>query len=165
MRPGDRVRVIRGEHEGRTGAVVDASEGIQKLHGIVRPGRMRDRLEAQLAVPEGCQLVRFDVDSKFPVSVEERDLVADLQDTVMLREYPGTLDSRRRVKLSAYLQSMCELDDAALRRQIDIHAILGKLGEALMAIDQLAGVWSSVGGPDHETIEPLLKRLEWIEVE
>jgi hypothetical protein len=60
MKPGDRVRVLRGEHEGRCGVVVDPAESIASVRRMITPSATRDHLEESLAVTAGCQLVRLD---------------------------------------------------------------------------------------------------------
>lgn len=82
MKPGDRVRVLRGEHEGRCGVIVDPAESIASVRRLITPSATRDHLEEGLAVPAGCQLVRLDRpdlrDAAYvanrTVSIEELDL-------------------------------------------------------------------------------------------
>lgn len=63
MKPGDRVRVIRGPREGRFGIVVDIKEVAARraaVEEILKPSETRTLLLARLHVPPGCVAVQVD---------------------------------------------------------------------------------------------------------
>lgn len=59
MKPGDRVRIARGEHEGRVGTIVDPQEHIDRVRSALLQSPTRDALERRLQVPDGCHRVKL----------------------------------------------------------------------------------------------------------
>lgn len=94
MRTGDRVIVLRGEHEGRTGTITDAADNIAALRSAVLPGPTRNKIELQLEVPAGCRAVRIETPAAVrTVSIEEADLVVVEPRQVSLLAYLDHLES------------------------------------------------------------------------
>jgi hypothetical protein len=60
MKPGDRVRVLSGEHEGRLGFITDVSARRAAVDAILKPSEIRTRLLAKLDVPQGHHAVQLD---------------------------------------------------------------------------------------------------------
>lgn len=63
MKPGDRVRVLRGPHEGRTGRITDVSARRQAVDAVLKPSELRTRLLAKLDVPADHRAVQLDHDA------------------------------------------------------------------------------------------------------
>lgn len=61
MKIGDRVRIARGEHEGRIGTIVDTKDKLEALDRVLRSSPTRELLKSKLQVPDGCQAVALDV--------------------------------------------------------------------------------------------------------
>lgn len=94
MKPGDRVIVLRGEHEGRTGTITDAADNIAALRSAILPGPTRNKIEQQLEVPKGCHAVRIDAPAAvLTVSIEEGDLVVTVPRRIPLLVYLDRLEA------------------------------------------------------------------------
>lgn len=79
MKPGDRIRVLRGEHEGRTGSILPPNAQVEALRRLLKPSPARDELERRARVPVGSHGVMLGSDA-IPGSVQyavirEEDLV------------------------------------------------------------------------------------------
>lgn len=133
MKPGDRVRVTRGEHEGRFGVVTDVDARRAAVEKILKPSETRSRLLAKLNIPPGCYAVQLDPNTSKHgdlevfsagclVEVEQPRLLAyymgesvtasqleDLENAGLLGHPPAP--SPRRLPLDEYL---AELELAAI---------------------------------------------------
>jgi hypothetical protein len=60
MKVGDRVKIARGEHQGRTGTITETAGRIEALDRVLRPSPVREILKSNLVVPAGCHAVALD---------------------------------------------------------------------------------------------------------
>lgn len=101
MKFGDRVRVVRGEHEGRIGTVTDVAARRAAVDAILKPSETRTRLLAKLNVPVGYHAVQLDPVPSRPPLVGRTDSLEILNEDFLVRaEDTGPV---RRVPLLDYL--------------------------------------------------------------
>ena len=60
MKPGTRVRISSGEHEGRLGEIVDHVSLTASILKFLKDSPTRAKLLERLNVPAGCHAVRLD---------------------------------------------------------------------------------------------------------
>jgi hypothetical protein len=60
MKPGDRVRVILGEFEGRVGTILNPSAQIEAVRALLKPSPSRDEVERRFLVPPAHHGVLLD---------------------------------------------------------------------------------------------------------
>lgn len=111
MKPGDRVRIIRGDYEGRTGTVVDAADHvasqIEAVRGLLRPSPVRERIEGNLQIPPGCIAVMLDQNGG-PV----RAVSVEAGDVVPLRPVWPPIDESQKIDDLRFLYARLRSEDS-----------------------------------------------------
>lgn len=117
MKPGDRVRVTRGEHKGKTGVITDNLDRIDAITQLCKPSPTRTALLEKCIIPPGHRGIRLDqaevpAAASFPPAavIKEEFLARLAPQEIPVVAVPET----RTISLSGYLEILER--EASVRR-------------------------------------------------